>query len=164
MVECPRRITSSVPEGVDAVQGSVATSRESSTRKTEVLEMDDCARGVAVLFSPRSSDNPCPGLRELFAICKESASEDEAERESVGSRSPGTETDVLPDTTSHSPSRVTTDQMLQGLGRGSWDPLMTSRLLEQGRVHRELATLKTFFSGHQSMDHKNALSWLWQGV
>ena len=47
------------------------------------------------------------------------------------------------------------------LRRGSWDPLMTSRLLEQGRVHRELATLSTFFSNcHQSMDHKNVLKWL----
>ena len=44
---------------------------------------------------------------------------------------------------------------------GSWDPMMTSRLLEQGRVHRELATLSTFFSDcHQSMDHKNVLKWL----
>ena len=44
------------------------------------------------------------------------------------------------------------------LHRGSWDPLMTSRLLEQGRLHRELATLSTFFSEcHQSMDHKNVL-------
>lgn len=48
--------------------------------------------------------------------------------------------------------------------RGSWDPLMTSLLLEQGRVQRELTALGTFFSDHQWMDHKNALSWLWQGV
>ena len=47
------------------------------------------------------------------------------------------------------------------LHRGSWDPLMTSRLLEQGRVHRELATLSTFFSDcHQLMNHKNVLKWL----
>ena len=44
------------------------------------------------------------------------------------------------------------------LHRGSWDPLMVSRLLEQGRVHRELATLWTLFSDcHQSMNHKNVL-------
>ena len=46
------------------------------------------------------------------------------------------------------------------LHRGSWDPLMTSRLLEQGRVHRELATLSTLFSDCQQMDHKDALKWL----
>ena len=47
------------------------------------------------------------------------------------------------------------------LHRGSWDPLMTSRLLEQGRVHRELATLSTLFSDcHQSMNPKNVLKWL----
>ena len=48
---------------------------------------------------------------------------------------------------------------------GSWDQLMTSRLLEQGRVHRELATLGAFFSDHhQSMDHKDVLKWLWGRV
>ena len=45
--------------------------------------------------------------------------------------------------------------------RGSWDLLVTSRLLEQGRVHRELVTLSTFSSDrHHSMDHKNVLKWL----
>ena len=38
------------------------------------------------------------------------------------------------------------------LHRGSWDPLMTSCLLEHGRVHQELATLLAFFLGLLPVD------------
>ena len=103
------------------------------------------------------------GLCPLPTIREESVSEDEDERESMGSRAPGTETAVLSDTPAHGPGRVTTDPLLQDLGTASRQlgPLMTSRLLEQGRVHRELVTLSTFLSDcHQSMDHKNVLKWL----
>ena len=82
-------------------------------------DVDDVARGVAVLFLSRSSPRPWAGLCPLPTICKESASEDEDERESVGSRAPGTETDVLSDTPAHGPGRVTTDLSLQNLGTAS---------------------------------------------
>ena len=66
-----------------------------------------------VLMRLRSRRRPLP------TICEESASEDEDERESVGSRAPGTETDVLSDTPAHGPGRVTTDPSLQELGTAS---------------------------------------------
>ena len=81
--------------------------------------MDDVARGVAVLFPSRSSPRPWAGLCPLPTIREESASEDEDERESVGSSAPGTETDVLSDTPAHSPGRLTTDPSLQDLGTAS---------------------------------------------
>ena len=81
--------------------------------------MDDVARGVAVLFPSRSSSRPWVGLCPLPTVREESASEDEDERESVGSRAPGTETDVLSDTPAHGPGRVTTDPSLQDLGTAS---------------------------------------------
>ena len=49
--------------------------------------------------------------------------------------------------------------------RGSWDSLMTSRLLEHGQVHQKQATFRTIFSDHhQSTDYKRVLKWLWRGV
>ena len=104
---------------IDPTSGSVGASQESSTRFTEDRDVDDVARGVAVLFPSRSSPCPWEGLCPLPVICEESASEDEDERESVGSRAPGTETDVLSDTPAHSPGRVTTDPSLQDLGTAS---------------------------------------------
>ena len=104
---------------IDPTSGSVGASQESSTRFTEDRDVDDVARGVAVLFPSRSSPCPWAGLCPLPVICEESASEDEDERESVGSRAPGTETDVLSDTTAHVPGRVTTDPSLQDLGTAS---------------------------------------------
>ena len=94
-------------------------SQESSTRFTEDRDVDDVARGVAVLFPSRSSPRPWAGLCPLPTIREESASEDEDERESVGSRAPGTETDVLSDTPAHGPGCVTTDPWLQDLGTAS---------------------------------------------
>ena len=81
--------------------------------------MDDVACGVAVLFPSRSSSRPWAGLCPLPTIREESASEDEEERESMGSRAPGTETDVLSDTPAHGPGRVTTDPSVQDLGTAS---------------------------------------------
>ena len=104
---------------IDPTSGSVGASQESSTRFTEDRDVDDVARGVAVLFPSRSSPCPWAGLCPLPVICEESASEDEDERESVGSRAPGTETDVLSDTPAHGPGRVTTDPSLQDLGTAS---------------------------------------------
>ena len=86
---------------IDPISGSVGASQESSTRLTEDRDVDDVARGVAVLFPSRSSPRPWAGLCPLPTIREESASEDEDERESVGSRAPGTETDVLSDTPAH---------------------------------------------------------------
>ena len=109
-----------VPGGrVDHTSGSVDASQESSTRPTEDRNVDDVARGVAVLFPSRSIPLPCSGLRPLFTIREESASEDEEERESMGSRAPGTETTVLSDIPSHGPGRVTPDPTLQGMGSAS---------------------------------------------
>ena len=104
---------------IDPISGGVGASQESSTRFTEDRDVDDVARGVAVLFPSRSSPRPWAGLCPLPTICEESASEDEDERESVGSRAPGTETDVLSDTPAHGPGRVTTDPSLQDLGTAS---------------------------------------------
>ena len=104
---------------IDLTSGGVGASQESSTRFTEDRDVDDAARGVAVLFPSRSSPRPWAGLCSLPTICEESASEDEDERESVGSRAPGTETDVLSDTPAHGPGRVTTDPSLQDLGTAS---------------------------------------------
>ena len=67
----------------------------------------------------RSSPRPWAGLCPLPTIREESASEDEDERESMGSSAPGTETDVLSDTPAHGPGRVTTDPSLQDLGTAS---------------------------------------------
>ena len=47
-------------------------------------------------------------------------SEDEDERESMESRAPRTETDVLLDTPAHGPGRVTTDPSIQDMGTVSW--------------------------------------------
>ena len=102
---------------IDPTSGGVDASQESSTRFTEDRDVDDVACGVAVLFPSRSSPRPWAGLCPLPTICEESASEDEAERESVGSRAPGT--DVLSDTPAHGPGRVTTDPSLQDLGTAS---------------------------------------------
>ena len=107
-------------ERIDPTSGGVDASQESSTRFTEDRDVDDVARGVAVLFPSRSSPRPWAGLCPLPTVCEESASEDEDERESVGSRAPGTETDVLSDTPTHGPGRVTTDPSLQDLGTASW--------------------------------------------
>ena len=144
---------------IEHTSGGVGLSQKSSTRPTEDRDMDDVARGV-VLFPSRSSPRPWAGLCPLPTIREESASEDEDERESVGSRALGTETDVLSDTVPVVLRRIHRYKTWE-LHRGSWDPLMTSRLLEQGRVHRELATLSTLFLDcHQSMDHKKVLKWL----
>ena len=97
---------------IDHSSGGVGASQESSTCLTEDRDVDDVARGVAVLFPSRSSPRPWAGLCPLPTIREESASEDEDERESVGSRAPGTETDVLSDTPAHGPGRVTTDPSL----------------------------------------------------
>ena len=59
------------------------------------------------------------GSRPLPTIREESASEDEDERESIGSRAPGTGTDVLSDTPTQGPGCVTTDPSLQDLGTES---------------------------------------------
>ena len=104
---------------IDHTSGGVVASQESSTRPTEDRDVDDSACGVAVLFPPRSSPRPWVGLCSLAVICEESASEDEDERESVGSRAPGTETDVLSDTPTHGPGRVTADPSIQDLGTAS---------------------------------------------
>ena len=104
---------------IDHTSGGVGASQESSTRLTEDRDVDDVARGVAVLFPSRSSPRPWAGVCSLPVIREESASEDEDERESVGSRAPGTETDVLPDTPEHGPGRVTSDPSLQDLGTAS---------------------------------------------
>ena len=104
---------------IDPTSGGVDASQESSTRFTEDRDVDDVARGVAVLFPSRSSPRPWAGLCPLPTICEESASGDEDKRESVGSRAPGTETDVLSDTHAHGPGRVTTDPSLQDLGTAS---------------------------------------------
>ena len=104
---------------IDPISGGVGASQESSTRLTEDRDVDDVACGVAVLFPSRSSPRPWESLCPLPTICEESASEDEDERESVGSRAPGTETDVLSDTPTHGPGCVTTDPSLQDLGTAS---------------------------------------------
>ena len=104
---------------IDHTSGGVGASQESSTRLTEDRDVDDSGRAVAVLFPSRSSPCPWAGLCPLPTIREESASEDEDERESMGSRAPGTETDVLLDTPSHGPGRVTTDPSLQDLGTAS---------------------------------------------
>ena len=104
---------------INPTSGGVGTYQESSTRFTEDRDVDDSARGVAVLFPSRSSPRPWAGLCPLPTIREESASEDEDERESMGTRAPGTETDVLSDTPAHGPGRVTTDPSLQDLGTAS---------------------------------------------
>ena len=107
------------PGRLDHTLGGVGTSQQSSTCPTEDGDVDDVARGVIVLFPSGSSPRPCSGLRPLFTIREKSASEDEEERESMGSRAPGTETTILSDTPSHGPGRVTTDPTLQGMGSAS---------------------------------------------
>ena len=105
----------------DHRSGRVGTSQESSsTRPTEDGDVDDVAGRVAVLFPSQSSPHLCSGLCPLPTIREESASEDEDERESMGSRAPGTETDVLSDTPAHGPGRVTTDLSIQDMGTLSW--------------------------------------------
>ena len=106
---------------IDPTSGGVGAYQESSTRFTEDRDVDDSARGVAVLFPSRSSPRPWAGLCAcpLPTIREESVLEDEDERESMGSRAPGTETDVLSDTPAHGPGRVTTDPSLQDLGTAS---------------------------------------------
>ena len=69
---------------IDHSSGGVGASQEPSTRLTEDRDVDDVARGVAVLFPSRSSPRPWAGVCPLSVICEESASEDEEERESVG--------------------------------------------------------------------------------
>ena len=109
-----------VPGGrIDHTSGSVGASQQSSTRPAEDRDVDDVARGVAVLFPSWSSPRACSGLHSLFTICEESVSEDEDKRESSGSRAPGNETTVLSDTPSHAPGRVTPDPTLQGMGSAS---------------------------------------------
>ena len=109
---------------IDPTSGGVGASQESSTRFTEGRDVDDVARGVAVLFPSRSSPRPWAGLCPLPTIHEESASEHEDEGELMGSRAPGTETDVLSQflvhaTPTHGPGRVTTDPSLQDLGTTS---------------------------------------------
>ena len=104
---------------IDHTSGRVGASQQSSTRPTEDGDVDDVARGVAVLFPSRSSPCPCSGLCPLPAIREESASEDEDERESVGSRAPRTETHVLSDTPAHGLGHVTTDPSIQDMGNAS---------------------------------------------
>ena len=99
--------------------GSIGASQESSSRLTEDRDVDDVARGVAVLFRSRSSPRPWAGLCPLPTICEESASEDEDERESMGARASRTETDILPYTHTYGPGCVTTDPTLQDLGTAS---------------------------------------------
>ena len=70
MVEGTRQNPLSVPEGVDVVEGSVVAAGELSLRTTEVLDVDDCTRGVAVLLSSRLSSCSCSGLRELLLSAK----------------------------------------------------------------------------------------------
>ena len=103
----------------DHTSGRVGASQESSMRPTEDGDVDDVARGVAVLFPSRSSSRPCSSLCPLPTIREESASEDEDERESVGSRAPGTETDILSDTPAHGLGRVTTDSSIQDMRTAS---------------------------------------------
>ena len=103
----------------DGESGGVGASQESSTRLTGDRDVDDVARGVAVLFPSRSSPRPWAGLCHLPTIREESTSEDEDKRESMGSRAPGTETDVLSDTPTQGPGRVRTDPSLQDLGTAS---------------------------------------------
>ena len=81
--------------------------------------MDDVARGVAVLFPSRSSPLPCSGLCPLPAIREESASEDEDEREWVGSRASGAETGILSDTPAQGLGRITVDPSIQDIGNAS---------------------------------------------
>ena len=150
--------------GVYDAAGSLQAFRESSTRATEGRDMDDGARGVAVLFPSWLHHCPCQGLHQLLTIRKESASEDDGERKTMGSCVPGTETDVLSCTIPHGPGRVTADQTLQDLGSASRQLRSAAdvALLEQGRVRWELATLgKVFLDHHQSMDYKSVLKSLW---
>ena len=104
----PRRGMRVPSRRIDHTSGGVGA----SMRPTEDGEVDDVALGVAVLFPSRSSPHACSGLHPLLTIREESASEDEEERESMGSCAPGTEATVLSDTTSHTPDCVT----LQGMG------------------------------------------------
>ena len=77
------------------------------------------SRKILLRDSMIRSPRPCWGLRSLFTICEEIASEDEEERESMGSRAPGTKTTVLSDTSSHDPVRATSDPTLQGMENAS---------------------------------------------
>ena len=104
---------------IDHTLGRVGASQESSTRPTKDGDVDDVARGVAVLFPSRSSPRLCSGLCPLPAIREESASEDEDEREWVGSRASGAETDILSDTPAHGLGRITADPSIQDIGNAS---------------------------------------------
>ena len=106
-----------VPGGRKDTEGSVVVSGESSMGGTEGLEMYASACRVAVLSPSRSSHRPCPGVRQLLSIHDKSTLKDESVRESMGSRAPKTETDVLSDTISHSPGSVTTDQTFTRPGK-----------------------------------------------
>ena len=103
----------------DHTSGRVGRSQESLTRPTKDGDVGDVARRVAVLFPSRWSPRPCSGLCPLPTIREESASEDEDERESMGSRAQGYQTDVLLDTPSYGPGRVTTDPSIQDMGNAS---------------------------------------------
>ena len=104
---------------IDHTLGGVGASQKLSTRFTQDRDVDDSTRVVAGLFPSRSSPRPWAGLCPLPTIREESVSEDEDERESMGLRAPGTETDVLSDTPTHGPGRVMTDPSLQDLGTAS---------------------------------------------
>ena len=150
-----QRSCTRVPGGrINHTSGGVGASQQSSTRPMEDGDMDDLAPGVAVLFRSRSSYRPCSGLHPLLNICEESTSENEDERESMGSRAPGTETTVLSDTP-HTPLAVLCQIQRYKAWKvhcGSWDPLLTSRLLEQGQVHQEMAMLGTFLHRSPPID------------
>ena len=105
---------------------------EESTTPKEVLWRPESRRRAQRKVATWMSHPPCPGLRQPPIICAESVSEDEGEVESIGPRAPGTETDVLSDT---GPQALAVLRRIKRYKtweahRGSWGPLMTSRLLE----------------------------------
>ena len=145
---------------IDHTLGRVGASQESSARPTEDGDVDDVARGVAGLFPSRSSPRPCSGLCPLPAIREESASEDEDEREWVGSRASEAERDILPDTPAHGLGRITADPSIQDIGNasrqlGSADDVT---LAEAGACAS--GTGDALDVCHQYMDHRNVLKWL----
>ena len=145
------------------ISGGVGAFQESSARLTEDRDVDDVVRGVVVLFPSRSSPRPWAGLCPLPTIREESASEDEDERESEGSRASGTETDVLSDTPAHGPGRVTTDPSLQDLGTESRQLGSADDITFVGAGACASGTGDAFdvVLGLSPVDdHKNVLKWL----
>ena len=139
-----QRIGTRVPfGGIDHTSGGVGASQQSSTRPTEDRDVDDVARGVAVFFR-HGRALVRARVSASFLLSAKKARQRMKTKDNRWGRVHQELRQLFCRTPPHTPLAVI--RRIQRykaweVHRSSWDPLMTSRLLEQGRVHRELATL-----------------------